>query len=382
MSAKLDPVASSVVERVSVAIERLRALETSIGAVAALDPERSLADAAVSDERIERGTARSLEGVPIAVKDWIDVAGWTITGATALGGVADRRPAKDATAVARLRAAGAVIVGITRAMAENAVHGKTLNPRDPTRAPGGSSSGAAAVVAAGAVPISLGSDSGGSIRLPAAWCGVAGLKPTFGRVPLTGHFPRCGGREDGRTVIGPIAQTVDDLARVLAVINGPDGLDLSVAPVPLEAEPRDVSALRVGVFSEAHRSLLASCGVTIVEDPVPDARDEALEITRRYWRRGELRGAEVVQLSWDWDRFRRRMSIATSPFDAIVMPAAPMPAPPWRESEESDYQWQLPWSLTGAPAVVVPVDADAVQVVAQPWCDHIALAVARAIEAA
>ena len=196
MSAKLDPVASSVVERVSVAIERLRALETSIGAVAALDPERSLADAAVSDERIERGTARSLEGVPIAVKDWIDVAGWTITGATALGGVADRRPAKDATAVARLRAAGAVIVGITRAMAENAVHGKTLNPRDPTRAPGGSSSGAAAVVAAGAVPISLGSDSGGSIRLPAAWCGVAGLKPTFGRVPLTGHFPRCGGREE------------------------------------------------------------------------------------------------------------------------------------------------------------------------------------------
>jgi amidase len=378
----MSPVTASVVERVSIAIERLRALEASIGAVAALDPEGSLADAARSDERIDAGTAGPLEGVPVAVKDWIDVAGWPITGATSVGGVRDRRPAEDATAVARLRAAGAVIVGITRAMAENPVHGKTLNPRDPTRAPGGSSSGSAAVVAAGAVPIALGSDSGGSIRLPSAWCGVAGLKPTFGRVPLTGHFPRCGGREDGRTVIGPIAQTVDDLARVLAVINGPDGLDLSVAPVPLEAEPRDLSRLRVGVFSDAHRPRLAGCGVTIVDERVPHVRDEALEITRRYWKRGELSGADVVQLSWDWDRFRRRVSIATAPFDAMVMPAASMPPPLWRESEEADYEWLLPWSLTGAPAVVVPLGTDAVQVVAQPWCDHIALAVARAIEAA
>jgi amidase len=299
-----------------------------------------------------------------------------------VGGAPDRRPVEDATAVARLRAAGAVIVGITRAMAQNAVHGKTLNPRDTARAPGGSSSGAAAVVAAGAVPISLGSDSGGSIRLPAAWCGIAGLKPSFGRVPLTGHFPRCGGREDGRTVIGPIAHTVDDLARVLAVINGPDGLDLSVAPVPLEAEPRDVATLRVGVFSDVHREALAKGGLTIIDEQVPDAREEALEITRRYWRRHELSGAEVVQLSWDWDRFRRRMSLATAPFDAMVMPAAAMPPPAWRESEEADYEWLLPWSLTGAPAVVVPLGTDAVQVVAQPWCDHIALAVARAIESA
>ena len=373
---------TSAVERATIAIEKLRALESTIGAVAALDPERSLTDAARSDERIAAGTAGPLEGVPITVKDWIDVAGWPITGATAAGGTSDRRPTDDATAVARLRAAGAVIVGITRAMAENAVHGKTLNPRDPTLAPGGSSSGAAAVVAADAVPIALGSDSGGSIRLPAAWCGVAGLKPSFGRVPLTGHFPRCGGREDGRTVIGPIAGTVDDLARMLAVINGPDGLDLSVAPVPLEPEPADVSTLRVGVFSDSHRVRLARCGLTLVDDRVPDPRAEALDITRRYWTRGELSGAEVVQLSWDWDRFRRRMSIATARFDAMVLPAAPMPPPPWRESEEADYEWQLPWSLTGAPVVVVPLGTDAVQVVAAPWCDHIALAVARAIEAA
>jgi amidase len=374
-------VTQSVVERTTAAIEQLAALESTIGAVAALDPERSLSDAAASDARIDAGAPRPLEGVPIAVKDWIDVAGWPITGATASASARDRRPTADATAVARLRAAGAVVVAITRALADNAIQGRTLNPRDQTRAPGGSSSGSAAVVAAGAVPISLGSDSGGSIRLPAAWCGVAGLKPTFGRVPLTGHFPRCGALEDGRTVIGPIANRVDDLAQVLAIIAGPDGLDAAAAPVPVEPEPRDVSGLRVGVFDDSLRSALAASGLGVVDDVVPDARDEALEITRRYWKRSELTGADVVQLYWDWDRFRRRMAIATARFDAMVTPAAVMPPPQWRESEEADYEWLLPWSLTGSPAVVVPLGAGAVQVIAQPWCDHIALAVASAIEA-
>ena len=136
------------------------------------------------------------------------------------------------------------------------------------------------------------------------------------------------------------------------------------------------------MFSDEHRTQLANRALTFVDDRVPDARDEALDITRRYWKRGELSGADVVQLYWDWDRFRRRMAIATAPFDAMIMPAAPMPPPPWRESEEADYEWTLPWSLTGAPVAVVPLGSDAVQVVAPPWHDHIALAVARAIEAA
>jgi amidase len=373
-------------------LERLDRLAPVIGAVAATDPERTLAAAAGADRRLRAGAARPIEGVPFTVKDWIDVEGWPVLGATGRQPAdADRRPAADATAVARLRAAGGVPLAITRAGADTAAHGQTRNPRDPSRAPGGSSSGAAALVAAGASPLALGSDSGGSIRLPAAWCGVPGLKPTFGRVPLTGHFPRCGSLEDGRTVIGPIAGTVDDLAAALALIAGPDGLDAGAAPVPLgDPAAVDLSALRVGVMGNgvtaAALSALAGAGTTVVEEPLPDVRDEAMDITRRYWRRAELTGEENVRLLWDWDRFRRRLLGATAGIDVLLTPATDGPAPPWRESVEADYRWTLPWSLTGAPVVVVPAGSVdglpvAVQVVGRPWQDHVALAAARCVEA-
>jgi amidase len=373
-------------------LERLDRLAPVIGAVAATDPERTLEAAADADRRLRAGAARPIEGVPFTVKDWIDVEGWPVLGATGRQPAdADRRPAADATAVARLRAAGGVPLAITRAGADTAAHGHTRNPRDPSRAPGGSSSGAAALVAAGASPLALGSDSGGSIRLPAAWCGVPGLKPTFGRVPLTGHFPRCGSLEDGRTVIGPIAGTVDDLAAALALIAGPDGLDAGAAPVPLgDPAAVDLSALRVGVMGNgvtaAALSALAGAGTTVVEEPLPDVRDEAMDITRRYWRRAELTGEENVRLLWDWDRFRRRLLSATAGIDVLLTPATDGPAPAWRESVEADYRWTLPWSLTGAPVVVVPAGSVdglpvAVQVVGRPWQDHVALAAARCVEA-
>ncbi|MGP4097641.1 amidase family protein [Nonomuraea sp. KM90] len=534
---------TTVTETVRDVLERLEGLHARIGAVAAIDPGRSLTEAARADRRLRAGAGRLLEGVPITVKDWIDVAGWPVTGATGTSrGNPGRRPAADATAVARLREAGAIVVAISAAMADNAVYGPTRNPLDPSRAPGGSSSGTAALVAAGAVPLGLGSDSGGSVRLPAAWCGIAGLKPTFGRVPLTGHFPRCGALEDGRTAIGPLATCVRDLALALAVIAGPDGLDAGVAPVPL-GDPDTVSlaGLRVGVMTpasdwspppvrlpapgrspsdpghapapsgppaertapRADRSaperpvgaeqagpmaaerpdaggavpeawpveregrgrmapgqavegatsgravegetagraaarkeagdlmrevkeagdlarmrtgagdlvrvgneagnlarvgpdraedpvraaveVLAEAGAVVVEEPVPDVREEALELTRRHWGRAGLSGAEHAWLLWDWDRFRRRMLAATAHLDLLITPAAPSPPPPWRESTESDYVWTLPWSLTGAPVVVVPSGTaggrpGAVQVVARPWEDHVALAAALLIE--
>ncbi|MFC5815047.1 amidase [Nonomuraea harbinensis] len=284
----------------------------------------------------------------------------------------------------RLRAAGAVVVAISSAMADNPLHGKTGNPRDPGRAPGGSSSGTAALVAAGAVPLGLGSDSGGSVRLPAAWCGVAGLKPTFGRVPLTGHFPRCGSLEDGRTVIGPIAGTVADLAATLEVIAGPDGMDGGTPPVPLgDPGAVRVPGLRVATTAGAggHEATaravrtLAEAGAAVAERPLPDVREEALELTRRYWDRAGLSGEENVRVLWDWDRFRRRMLAATAQADVLVIPAAEEP-PPWRESETADYLWTLPWSLTGAPVVVVPCGGSAVQVVGRPWEEHVVPAAA------
>jgi amidase len=375
-------------------LDEIDRLAPVIGGVAAIDRERTLAEAAASDDRLRAGAARPFEGVPFSVKDWIDVAGWPVLGAySGSAGEAGRRPLADATAVARLRAAGGVVLGITSAVADNPAHGPTRNPHDPSRAPGGSSSGAAALVAAGASPLALGSDSGGSIRLPAAWCGVAGLKATFGRVPLTGHFPRAGSLEDGRTVIGPLAATVDDLAAVLAIIAGPDGQDAGVAPVPLgsaaEVELRGLQVAAMGDDGPVATALsaLAAAGAAVAEERLDDVREEALEMTRRYWRRGELTGPENVRLLWDWDRFRRRMLIATAGVDVLVTPATEAPAPAWRESEPEDYRWTLPWSLTGAPAVVVPVGREgglpvAVQMVGRPWQDHVALAAARCVEAA
>ena len=370
-------------------LARLERLEPVIGAVAAIDPERTLADAEASDRRLRTGEARPLEGVPFTVKDWIDAAGWPVAGGRPEH--RDRRPEADAPAVARLRAAGGVVLAITRVLADSAAHGPTRNPHDPSRAPGGSSSGAAALVAAEASPLALGSDSGGSIRLPAAWCGVVGLKPTFGRVPLTGHFPRCGSLEDARTVIGPLARTVNDCAAVLPLIAGPDGLDAGVVPVPLgdpsAVDPRSLRVAAVGGDpTGATLAALAAAGATVVDEAVPDVRDEALEITRRYWRRTQLTGEENMRFLWDWDRFRRRMLVATANVDVLLTPAAEQVAPPWRESAEEDYRWTLPWSLTGAPAVVVPVGTldglpVAVQVIGRPWQDHVALAAARLIAA-
>jgi amidase len=390
LAAQLRAGRVSAIEVIKTALEHMEGLTATLGAVAALDNQRSLGDAAESDRRLHEGSARPLEAVPITVKDWIDVEGWPVAGGTL--DHRDRRPQADATAVARLRAAGAIVVSISRARADSWLHGQTRNPHDLSRAPGGSSSGAAALVGAGVVPLGLGSDSGGSIRLPASWCGVAGLKPTFGRVPLTGHFPVCGYLEDGRTVIGPIANTVADLAAVLALIAGADGVDAAMPPVAL-GDPAQVSiaGLQVGRCGDDATTRIAcdafaELGAEVSAEPLPDFRDEALEVTQRYWKRHKLSGRENLQLLTDWDQIRSRVAAATAGVDIVVTPATPGPAPPWRESEVADYQWQLVWSLTGSPAVVLPVGVQdgmpiAVQIVARPWADHVALAAAAAIEA-
>ena len=163
----------------------------------------------------------------------------------------DRVPSEDATVVSRLRQAGAIVLGKTNVMADNQVYGPTFNPHDLTRSPGGSSSGEAAIVAAGGSALGLGSDSGGSLRQPAHLCGVATIKPTTGSRPADRALP--GYRTDARprTVIGPIARSVEDLALALGVISGEDGRDPSVAPVPLrDWRDVDLSKLRIAWWIE------------------------------------------------------------------------------------------------------------------------------------
>ena len=115
--------------------------------------------------------------------------------------------------------------------------------------------------------------------------------------------------------------------------------------------------MRGGDTEEVATSVAAlrAAGATVVDAPLLDVRDEALEITRRYWNRAQLDGRANEQLLWDWDRFQRRMLQCMAPIDALLVPATTEPAPPWRESIDTDYVWQLPWSLTGSPAVVLPV---------------------------
>ena len=381
-------------------------------ALAALDAAEDLGavvdrdDAAVLERAVatdHSSAAGVLSGRTVTVKDWIDATGFVCEGEQQER--TGRRPTRDATAVARLRAAGAVVVAKTQPGADHAIHGRCHHPSDRTRTPGGTSSGEAALVGRGASTLGLGSDSGGSIRLPAAWCGVVGLKPSFGLVPTTGHFPRVGGHVDGRTVIGPMAANVADVAAALRVVAGPDGVDPACYPVPV-GDPASVhmDGLRVAIVQPDERWPVGSATSDAVDRAVGflvghGAIDvgalerldlsESLGITQRYWRRGGLSGADCEQQLGDWDRFAGRMLRAATDFDVVLGPVVADVAPAYRPLTGEDYVFTLPWSLTGWPALSLPFGADpstalplAVQIAAPRWNDHVVLATAALLETA
>ncbi len=211
-------------------VSRIERLDPLLNAVVTLDVERARAAAAAADEAAARGGPLGpLHGLPVTVKDSIETAGLrTTAGAEELAG---HVPAGDAPAVARLRAAGAIVFGKTNlpawasdAQTFNTLFGTTRNPWDLARTPGGSSGGAAAAVAAGLTGLELGSDIGGSLRIPAHFCGVYTLKPSYGIVPLRGHLPPAPGAlaELDVAPLGPLARGPRDLALWLSVVAGPD----------------------------------------------------------------------------------------------------------------------------------------------------------------
>src|SRR5215207_3039406 len=224
-------------------------LNETLNAFLQIDREGALRRAKELDN--EAGGGGALRGVPLAVKDNICVRGMQATCGSAI--LAGYHPPYDATVTERLHAAGAVIVGKTNcdefamgSSTENSAYGVTRNPWDRTRIPGGSSGGSAAAVAAGLVPLALGSDTGGSIRQPAALCGVTGLKPTYGRVPRYGLIAFASSLDQ----IGPIASTVEDAALAFTVIAGHDPHDATstAAALPdLSAASTSLRGVRVGV---------------------------------------------------------------------------------------------------------------------------------------
>lgn len=237
-------------ELVAAALERAEAAQASLNAFRVICAEEALAAAEEADDRLSAGEARLLLGVPIAIKDDVDLAGHT----TPFGCGGGRPALRDAEAVRRLRDAGAIVIGKTHApevgqwhFTETPLHGATRNPWNTDHTPGGSSGGAAAAVAAGIVPAAIGSDGAGSIRIPAAWTGLVGLKPQRGRVS-TWPDPEA---FNGLSCYGPLARSTVDAALLLDAVHGNLPADLHQPAPPgepfVEAAERDPGRLRVAL---------------------------------------------------------------------------------------------------------------------------------------
>ena len=428
------------------ALRRVQATDGRINAFTEVTAQRAMAEAVTLDERIAAGDSHTLAlpllGVPFAVKNLFDIEGIT----TLAGSKVERgRPAaaRDAVLVQRLHAAGAVLVGALNMdeyaygfTTENTHYGATHNPHDVTRIAGGSSGGSAAAVAAGQVPLSLGSDTNGSIRVPASLCGVFGLKPTFGRLPRTGSYPFVANLDH----LGPFARNVLDLALSYDAMQGADGGCAACVPRPVEPTVRalgEVAGLRIGVLGgwfadmalpEAHAAVAAVAGalgahITFEWRDVEAARAAAFLITNaegaglhlpdlktraadfeplsrdRFIAGALLPAAWIAQAQRVRRKFARQVAASFADVDVLIAAATPCAAPAigteWMEingqrlpSRPSMGLLTQPVSCIGLPVCTVPVwGAHAtlpvgVQLIAAPWREDRVLAVAAALEKA
>jgi aspartyl-tRNA(Asn)/glutamyl-tRNA(Gln) amidotransferase subunit A len=281
---------ASAVDVCRAALDRIAAINGSLNAFLTVAAERALEKAAQIDRSGHRG---ALAGVPVAIKDNICTRDLPTTAASRI--LKDFRPPYDATVIARLESAGAIVVGKTNcdefamgSSTENSAFGPSRNPWDPTRIPGGSSGGSAVAVASGMTPIAVGSDTGGSIRQPASLCGIVGTKPTYGRVSRYGLIAFASSLD----CIGPLTRTAHDAALMLSVLAGPDPCDATAsrAPVPdyTSALGGNAKGLRIGV---PHKMLEQG-----VDDAVRKCFYSALDVLR-------ARGAVIVEIDLPYARY-------------------------------------------------------------------------------
>jgi amidase len=430
-------------EVVEAHLARIDAVNPRLNAlVEAEDPDRCLRRAGEADTRAARGGSLGrAHGLPVVIKDVVHVAGLVCSG----GAAALRAVARDdATAVSRLRAEGAIVLGLTNVPeigrggeSNNNLYGRTNNPYDLSRTPGGSSGGSAALLAAGGAALSLGSDGGGSIRQPCHNTGIAGLKPTHGRIPRTGSvFGDPLGIFGPFVSYGPLARSVGDLFLGLSILNGPDFRDPYAVPAPLgNPEDVDLASLRVAcylddgispptddvasVVTAAVHAVAEVAAVTKQATPpglgrtmellwesvflggdrgrgfeaelraigVTDPSEELAEFLRQA-RDVELSVCELRDRLVEIDAYRLGMSAFMEDFDVILGPAMPTAAKPHGHGlvEISDFSHMMVHNLTGWPAAVVRCGTSAeglplgVQVVARPWAEATALALAAHLE--
>ena len=402
----------SPVEVVRAHLERIEDVNGRLNAVVTLD-DRAEDRAREAEAAAARGEPLGpLHGVPVTIKDCVDTAGLRTTRGSKL--FSDHVPAADATVVRRLTDAGAIVIGKTNMPefalwweTDNVVFGRTGNPWLEGRTPGGSSGGEAAAIASGMSPLGIGSDVGGSIREPANYCGIVGLKATHGRVPLTGHWPDVLLRF---MHVGPMARTVRDAALALSIVAGPDGVDPYAAPVSAPsagALQGPVEGLRVGWCVEGPFSPLADdvrdavadaatalsdagCraeSVTLGEwerwtaldisnrvygpetlhylTPLVDGRDEELSppiLRRLAWPQPGM--SEYLEAGQELDGFRQAVARYFAEYDLLLCPAGPVTAHPHDTPEievageslpgRNALRYTIPFDLTGSPAVSVP----------------------------
>lgn len=437
----------SPVEVVEAHLERIAALQPKLNAFVHLDAEGALARAQVAEAKMMRGEELgALHGVPVTIKCCMDAERWPAAAGSLMR--EDYVAAQDATLVARLRAAGAMLLGTTNTpeflMAyetDNALSGKTSNPWNLSYSSGGSSGGEAAAIASGCSAGGVGSDGGGSVRVPAHFCGICGLKPTPGRIPGTGHFPAGGGAFGWIGVVGPMARTVADARALFEVIAGPDAGDALSAPVPIrKVSENDIRKLRIGVLeSEAlgqatpetkaavdRAARILSQDGFAVEAKRLEGLDRAIElwwyffgpVIARLIKQGtvgqeekmspmlrefvaiaiaerEMKYDEFLQICAERDILR---SVILRQMDDVPVLLSPVSSGPafrhgqgnWRSGEKECYRHTMRYAqwlnLAGFPGMTVPLGSSpeglpiGVQVIGRPHEEETVMAVAEAIE--
>lgn len=371
----------------------------------------ALRQARKAAERLARRESGALLGVPVAIKDLFATRGLRTTGGSKV--LSDWVPSRDATAVARLRAAGAVIFGKTNlhefaygVTNANPWWGIARNPRDETRIPGGSSGGSAIAVAAGMAAAALGTDTGGSIRIPASLCGCVGLKPTYGAIPLDGTIPLGWSLDHA----GPITRTVDDAGVLFDVLSGADSWGRARRRGPTVVRNTRVGVLRTGLVQPCERSIvdaleaaaatLSRRGVRVREVALAELdwtvatqlitlRAEAAAVHARWFAERpraygpEVRvrlqlgalvsGADYVLAQRMRNRIREALRRIFQTVDLLLLPTTPVRATPlgertvrWRTGVEpvdgALVRLTAPFNLTGAPALSVPAPTPGVPI--------------------
>jgi amidase len=457
----------SSAELVEAHLERIAEVNPRLNAVVEVLAEPAREGARAADARRAGGALLGpLDGVPFSIKDSIEVAGSSCSAGT-LGLRNAPRSAYDATLVARLRDAGAIPIARTNLPdllfafeSDNLIYGRTNNPYDPALSggdrslavaaryeggssgnestsvdgvlsSGGSSGGEAALIAACGSPFGLGSDAAGSVRLPAHFCGIAAIKPTSGRLARTGHVPGAGGWIETLWQIGPMARRVEDLCAMMAILNGPDGFDHTVVPMPLGDPLRiDVGGLRIAWFSDNGIAAPTQETAALVrraaealgaEECRPPRIEESYDLEmkligpdggdglRAYLRAigstathrlldgwiGKLEayrtGVEGFAKYWEsLYGFRAAMFEFLQNYDAVLSPVCAAPAVKHGTSIDDatfrGFSYTMTYNVTGWPAAVVrcgespdglPID---LQIAAHPWREDVALAVALRLE--